>query len=192
MVPYYLRLYTGWWARVRFFIMELLPCTQPSTSPSGFHLVVGSRVVLKVQSFSEGRWRKNRVAEKEGTIYLLYIIMRWLFYTSLLVLRPGFSEEDYSGNEGPDRQSTLPNMPCTVTITLLRTTIEDHLTFQLTTKTISEYTDANGGPPIGTLTGANASSKNMWLHPDERDGEEWENGEQEIINLRLLVESRTM
>ena len=82
-------------------------------------------------------------------------------YISLLVLRPGFSEEDYSGNEGPDRQSTLPNMPCTVTIRLLHTTIEDNLTFRLTPQTISEYTDANGGPPIRTLTGANASSKNM-------------------------------
>ena len=77
-------------------------------------------------------------------------------------MRSGFSEEDYySENEGPDQQSTLPNMPCTVTITLLRTTIEDHLTFRLTPQTISEYTDANGGPPIRTLTGANASSKNM-------------------------------
>jgi len=91
--------------------------------------------------------------------------MRWLFYTSLLVLRPGFSEEDYVGNEGPDERSTLPNMPCLVTIRLLHTTIADNLMFRLTPQTISEYSDANGGPPIGALTGANASSKNiMWLH----------------------------
>jgi len=62
--------------------MELLPYTQPSTSPSGFHLVVGSRVVLKLQSFSKGHWRKNRVTEKGGTIYVLHIIVRMIVHNN--------------------------------------------------------------------------------------------------------------
>jgi len=62
--------------------MELLPYTQPSTSPSGFHLVVGSRVVLKLQSFSKGHWRKNRVTEKGGTIYVLHIIVKLIVYNN--------------------------------------------------------------------------------------------------------------
>jgi len=83
------------------------------------------------------------------------------YYISLSVLRPGFSEEDYLGNEGPEERTTLPNVPCTLMIRLLDTTIEDNLIFQIIPRTISEYTDANGEPPTGTLIGANASSKNM-------------------------------
>jgi len=104
---------------------------------------VGSRAILKLQ---------------KGNICF---VPNCEYYISLSVLRPGFSEENYLGNEGPDQRSTLPNMPCRVTIRLLHTTIEGNLTFQLTPQTISEYTDANGELPIGTLTGANASSKNM-------------------------------
>ena len=74
--------------------MELLPYTQPSTSQSGFHLVVGSRVVLKLQSFSKGQWRKNRVTEKEGTIYVLYIIMRMIVHNNeMIILHFSFSIE---------------------------------------------------------------------------------------------------
>ena len=76
-------------------------------------------------------------------------------------LRLGFSEEQYSGNEGPDRQSTLPNMPCTVTIRLQSTTIETPLTFRIVPQTIAENLAANGPPPTAILRGANASSENM-------------------------------
>ena len=75
----------------------------------------------------------------------------------------GFEQEDYEGNEGPDRLSTLRNMPCTVTIRLDRTTIEEDLTFQLIPRTIAENVDASGPPPTATLRGANASSENMCL-----------------------------
>ena len=53
------------------------------------------------------------------------------------VLTAGFSQEVYAGDEGPDRQSSLPNMPCTVTITL-QSTIETPLTFRLIPRTIFE------------------------------------------------------
>ena len=76
------------------------------------------------------------------------------------VLTAGFSQEVYAGDEGPDRQSSLPNMPCTVTITL-QSTIETPLTFRLIPRTIFENIDADGPPPTATLTRANASSKNM-------------------------------
>ena len=73
-------------------------------------------------------------------------------------MRAGFPETDYEGNEGPDRQSTLPNMPCTVTITL-QSTIETPLTFRLIPRTIFENIDADGPPLTVTLTRANASSE---------------------------------
>ena len=86
------------------------------------------------------------------------------YHISSSVLSFGFEEEYYSGNEGPDRRSTLPNAPCTVTIRIDRTTIEDDLTFQLIPRTIPENVDASGPPPTATLRGANASSENMCLH----------------------------
>ena len=80
------------------------------------------------------------------------------------VLSLGFEEEDYSGNEGQDRRSTLPNAACTVTIRLDRTTIEEDLTFQLIPRTINENVDASGPPLTAILRGANASSENVCLH----------------------------
>ena len=86
------------------------------------------------------------------------------YYISSSVLSFGFVWEDYAGIEGPDRRSTLLNAPCTVTIRLDRTTIEEDLTFQLIPRTFGENVDANGPPPTATLRGANASSENMCLH----------------------------
>lgn len=73
-------------------------------------------------------------------------------------MRAGFAETDYEGNEGPDRQSTLPNMPCTVAIRL-NDAIEVPLTFRLIPRTIPENIDADGPPLTVTLTRANASSE---------------------------------
>ena len=98
--------------------------------------------------------------EKEGTIYVL-LHMMMIIYIFLSVLRSGFEEQDYSGREGPDRRSILPRIPCTVTIRLQETTIEDDLTFQLTPRTVSENLNMNGPLPTGDLRDANASSKNM-------------------------------
>lgn len=89
---------------------------------------------------------------------MLHIHMRIVYSSS--VLRAGFADEVYSGREGPDRQSPLPSMPCTVAITLQRA-IESPLTCRLIPRTISENIDANGSPPTATLRGINASSKNM-------------------------------
>ena len=83
----------------------------------------------------------------------------YIFFIS--VLRSGFEEQDYSGREGPDRRSTLPGIPCTVTIRLQGTTIEDDLTFRLTPRTVFENLNMSGPPPTGELRNANASSKNM-------------------------------
>ena len=58
-------------------------------------------------------------------------------------------------------------MPCTVTIRLDRTTIEEDLTFQLIPRTIPENVDASGPPPTAILRGANASSENMCLNVTE-------------------------
>ena len=85
------------------------------------------------------------------------------YYISSSVLSCGFGEADYSGNEGPDRRSTLQNMPCTVTVRLDRTTIEEDLMFQLIPRTIDENVNASGPPPTATLRGANASSENMCM-----------------------------
>ena len=85
------------------------------------------------------------------------------YYISSSVLSFGFGEEDYQGNEGPDRRSTLPNAPCTVTVRLDRTTIEEDLTYQLIPQTIDENVNANGPPPTATLRGANASSENAYV-----------------------------
>ena len=74
-------------------------------------------------------------------------------------MRAGFAEEDYEGNEGPDRQSTLPNMPCTVAIRLQNDGIEAPLMFRLIPQTIPENIDADGPSLTVTLTRANASSE---------------------------------
>ena len=84
-----------------------------------------------------------------------------IIYIFISVLRSGFEEQDYSGREGPDRRSTLDGIPCTVTIRLQGTTIEDDLTFRLTPRTVPENTNMGGPPPTGELRNANASSKNM-------------------------------
>jgi len=76
-------------------------------------------------------------------------------------LRSGFEEQDYTGREGPDRRSILDGVPCTVTIRLQGTTIEDDLTFRVTPRTVPENTNMGGPPPTGELRNANASSKNM-------------------------------
>ena len=107
-----------------------------------------------------GRKGREREREKEGTVYVLLHIMM-IIYIFLSVLRSGFEEQDYSGREGPDRRSILPRIPCTVTIRLQGTTIEDDLTFRLTPRTVPENTNMGGPPPTGELRNANASSKNM-------------------------------
>ena len=82
-------------------------------------------------------------------------------YISISVLRSGFEEQDYTGREGCDRRSTLDGIPCTVTIRLRGTAIEDDLTFRLTPRTVPENTNMGGPPPTGELRNANASSKNV-------------------------------
>ena len=87
-----------------------------------------------------------------------------ILHTSFAALRLGFSQAYYEGNEGPDRRSTLPNTPCTVTIRLQDTTIEADLTLHVIPRTFPENIAANGPrPPTCTEVskGANASSKNM-------------------------------
>ena len=91
----------------------------------------------------------------DGTMYVSYRCF------SFSVLRPGFTHEVFSGNEGPDRRSSLPNMPCAVTISLQNGTFQAPLTFWLIPRTVSENIDANGPPPTATLTGTSASSKNI-------------------------------
>ena len=77
-------------------------------------------------------------------------------------IRLGFLQEAFDGgNEGSDQQSTLPNMPCRVIVSLHNTTIEAPLILQLIPRTIPENVVANGPPPTATLGGANASRKNM-------------------------------
>ena len=85
----------------------------------------------------------------------------FILFSSFSVLRSGFEEQDYTGREGPDRRSTLPGIPCTVTIRLQQTTIEDDLTFRLTPRTVPENLNMGGPPPTGELRNANASSKNI-------------------------------
>ena len=89
---------------------------------------------------------------------MCFMHIRMIIFLFVSVLRAGFSEEDYSGNKGPDRRSTMPNTPCTVTIRLQGATIEGPLTFRLISRTISEHFDANGESPTASLLGANASS----------------------------------
>lgn len=103
---------------------------------------------------------REREREKEGTIYVL-LHMMMIIYIFISALRSGFEEQDYTGREGPDRRSTLPGIPCTVTIRLQGTTIEDDLIFQLTPRTVSENLNMSGPPPTGDLRDANASSKNI-------------------------------
>ena len=73
----------------------------------------------------------------------------------------GFSEDDYSGSEGPDRRLSLPNAPCRVGVSLQDITIEAPLTFRLIPQTIPENVNANGPLPTATLIRANASSKDL-------------------------------
>jgi len=84
----------------------------------------------------------------------------FLFFS---VLRPGFSQEDYTGNEGPDEISSLPSMPCTVIIGVFTETIENDLVLRLSPRTYSENIAANGPPPTAPRLDMefNASSKNM-------------------------------
>ena len=85
--------------------------------------------------------------------------MHGFIFLSDVVL--GFLEDDYSGNEGPDRQSPLPNAPCRVVVSLQDITIEAPLTFRLIPRTIPENVNANGPLPTSTLIRANASSKDL-------------------------------
>ena len=78
---------------------------------------------------------------------------------SFSAIRLGFSDEVYSGNEGPDQRSTLQNAPCRVFVRLHDITLETNLTLRIIPQTIPEYDDANGSLPTPTPTGANASSK---------------------------------
>jgi len=81
-------------------------------------------------------------------------------------VRPGFSQTGYDGSEGPDRRSTLPNIPCHVVIHLKDTRIETSLTLRLIPRTFPENVAANGPQPspcTAEFKEANASSKNMSL-----------------------------
>ena len=84
--------------------------------------------------------------------------MFFIFLSDVVI---GFSEDDYSGNEGPDRLSPLRNAPCRVVVSLQDITIEAPLTFRLIPQTIPENVNANGPLPTATLVRANASSKDM-------------------------------
>jgi len=87
------------------------------------------------------------------------LLMYGFVFLSDVIL--GFSEDDYSGSEGPDRRSSLPNAPCRVGVSLQDITIEAPLTFRLIPRTIPENVNANGPLPTATLIRANASSKDM-------------------------------
>jgi len=79
-------------------------------------------------------------------------------------VRLGFSQAGYDGREGPDRRSTLPNIPCRVVIHLKDSTIETSLTLRLIPRTFPENVAANGPQPppcTAAFKEANASSKNM-------------------------------
>ena len=98
------------------------------------------------------------------------IILMWIKHIVLLpplslpfsALRPTFSQVDYEGNEGPDRESNLPPSPCNVLVRLEGTIIEENLTIRLIPRTFEENVAVNGPPPTAERLGSNASSKNMW------------------------------
>ena len=128
--------------------LSCLDCVQPSKSPSGLF-----QVECFLQSFPQKIEEMKRREEGEENI-----LWEWLYNICFSALRLGFEEEEYSGSEGPT------NQPCRVVVHLQNTTTEAPLTLRLFPQTTSENVAASGPLPTSTLSGANASSKTMWLH----------------------------
>ena len=110
-------------------------------------------------NMEEGKGREQKERDNVCFIHMEMIILH--FFSAV---RPGFSQADYDGREGPDRRSTLPNIPCHVVICLNDTKIETSLTLRLIPRTFPENVASNGPQPppcTSAFKEANASSKNM-------------------------------